>query len=304
MALTFQQFDELSTTDFSRASGAEFGTLLDSVPVEDRVKAWTKITPVMLWHLSEDAMEALFDRLPQCGAIAGRERGKLRVLSMGFNVHIAGTDRRVPYPFDFCVRINGYEAAVNVLVLVKPEKFSLGLLDGLSMGPGLSFYDAVRRLRDRGIASLDDFEVALLRMYRPASPGPDGYQYGTAGGVFEGPGDTARDRSLQETKQEFRGFEYLAWDLVLNQEAYQAGNIYELHSAGVVLGHLPDRSKVETSKPEAIEDWITVPLDRVFNFFDQLRRVSPGDPTCIRHDSKIDHALRIIIPKMTDCGIR
>jgi len=222
-------------------------------------------------------------------------------LSMGFNVHIGGTDKRCEFPIDFCVRINGEKAAVNVLIRPVPDKFSLDMLDGLETGPKQSFFTIMCALANRGLDRLRYYELALLRIFRPASPG--GYQYGTAGGVFEGAHDTARERTFQETREEFKGFEYLGWDLLLAEQVYQSGNIYELQSVGVVIGHIPNPEAVQTEKAEGIEDWKTVPLDTAFNFFDELRRVPLTDPHCIRHDGKIDHGLARLLPRLAKIGI-
>lgn len=255
------------------------------------------LDPATLDDMPQEFHEMILDKLPQCGAIKHRTPGELRVLSMGFNVHIGGNDPRVPYPVDFCVRASGERAGVNLLIRPKPLWFRPEMLEGTETGPGANFFSVAKHINEvtGGVyRHLRNWELLLLKTYRPASP--SGYQWGTAGGVFEVT-DTEESVSIRETKEEFRGFKYLGWSPLLSQQLYQSGNIFELQSIGVVIGFMDASVPVKTAHEEGIEDWLAVELDKAEAFQLGIEKHSWKDGD-IWTDGKVSHGLSILLPRM------
>lgn len=255
------------------------------------------LDPAALDDMPQEFHEMILDRLPQCGAIKDRVPGTLRVLSMGFNVHIGGTDPRVPFPIDFCVRANGERAGINLLVRPKSDWFRPEMLNGIETGPGADFFEVVRTLNavtGGAYRHLRNYELLLLKTFRPSSPG--GYQWGTAGGVFE-VDDTEETVSIRETKEEFKGFTYRGWTPLLSQQLYQSGNIFELQSIGAVFGSMDAAIPVATAVDEGIVDWLAVRLDTAEEFLNSISRRAWKNER-VWTDGKISHGLSVLIPRM------
>lgn len=302
--LTFEGINTLGL----RAIGLEsFRQLLDSVPAKERMKHWTQICPSTLERLPTEMHEALLDRLPQCGAIKQRQSGNLRVLSLGFNVHIAGQDPRCAYPIDFCVRINGYQAAINLLLRPSPGRFSREMLSGMVVGPTADFFDVMRHMSGAGLCYSTDYELILLKMFRPCCP--NALQWGTAGGTFSEPEErrgaaAAQFRGWKETQEEFSGYHILGWTSLVDGAIYQSGNVYEIQHIGVSIGYIPSGDGITVAESEGILGWQAVPLMTASHYLKRLTEVvSHDDPDCIFPDAKIGHGIEVLMPRLRTYGI-
>jgi hypothetical protein len=270
---------------------------VESILKEIPPQQWsTYLTPAILADLPQEQHEAILEVLPQCGANVNRVPGALRVLSMGFNVHIGGSDPHVPYPIDFCVRVNGERAGINLLIKPTDDWFDPMMFYDMPIGPSAEFFNLILHLKKvtKKKLELRDFELLLLKTYRPACPG--GYQLGTAGGVFE-VDDTEHSVSIRETKEEFRGFTYLGWSPLLSQQLYQAGNIFELQSVGVVLGYFPNKNHIETAREEGVEGWVAINLQQAQSRLDKITECVWEDEE-IWTDGKVHHGLLSLLPKL------
>ena len=307
MELTFENINSLPSSRAKLINREEFEKLLDSVPVSERLGTWTKIKPAALQYLSQEAHEALLNRLPQCGTIKDRQAGALRVLSLGFHVHVAGTDPRCTYQPDFFVRINGYRGVTNLLIQPRAYRFDPAMLAGLNVGPKADCFEILQHLAARyQLRYLHHYELVVLRMYRPGCP--NSYQWSTVGGVLEeeeehGGAAAIRARACLETREEVRGYEIYGWAPLACNLCYQAGNLAELQHLGVTLGLMSNRQLVQLNTAEGITELHTVLLDHAQGFFEKLRGVPPHRSDCIVPDGKLCHGLEILLPKLQSIGI-
>lgn len=307
---TTQDFLKLTYPQLQRLDGGQFEELLDGTPSSDWLK---KLKPILtgnrLHYLSQACHEVLLDRLPQAGPTRYRKPGQLRVTTFGYNCMIEGTDERCPYPFNFCVRLDSFQAAITLLIQPNdPEIVKVFLSRQPTLGPNQNFYKVINDLVQCGASRLQNYSVIFLLMFRPGTP--TGWQWGTAGGTFSAAEEEKELeaavglRIFNETREEFKGYKFWGWTPLIPGQIYQSGNVFEIQYIGASVGYLPPDSETGLAQGEAIAEFKIIPLPQAQKWMQKIDgSLALGSTVVDSYDGKIRHGLAELIPRLKDLGI-